>query len=114
MSIRSKYEAATHPAAMPISGPQRRTGPVNLSITASVTTSVESTVTGAARGEAPGGTFFWKSKRKGMTFTAINMITVPATVGVMMRLRSERRPARRNWKSDETMTSVVSRAGPPC
>ena len=42
------------------------------------------------------------------------MITVPATVGVMMRRRIERRPARRNWKSDEAITSVVSRAGPPC
>ena len=41
------------------------------------------------------------------------MITVPATVGVMIRRRIDKRPASRNWKSDEAITSVVSRAGPP-
>ena len=113
-SMRPKNDAATHPARIPIRGPHSRTGPVNRSITAKVTPSVASTVTGPARGSLPSGTLSRKSKRKGITFTAISMITVPATVGVRIRRRSERRPARRNWKSDEMITSVATSAGPPC
>ena len=49
-----------------------------------------------------------------MTVTAISMITVPATVGVMRRLSSDSREASRNWKSAEAATSVASMPGPPC
>ena len=49
----------------------------------------------------------------GMTVTAISMMTVPATVGVMTRLRSESRDASRNWNSDDATISVASSAGPP-
>ena len=102
------------PATIPINGPHSRAGPLNFSITASVTTSVAMTVTGAARGPLPSGTLSMKSKRNGITLTAISMITVPATVGVRIRRSSDRRPASRNWKSDDTMISVASRPGPPC
>ena len=53
------------------------------------------------------------SKTMGMTVTAISMITVPATVGVRIRLSSESRAERANWKSEEMTTSVASMAGPP-
>ena len=62
-SIRPKNHAAKHPARIPIRGPQRRTGPVNRSITANVTPSVASTVTGPARASLPSGTLSRKSKR---------------------------------------------------
>ena len=114
VSMRPKSDAAIQPATIPISGPQSRTGPVNRSITARVTPRVASTVTGPAAGAAPSGTLSMKSKRNGMTLTAISMITVPATVGVRTRRSSESRPARRNWNSDETITSDASSAGPPC
>ena len=48
-----------------------------------------------------------------MTVTAISMITVPATVGVMMRRSSDRCDASRNWKIAEVATSVASMPGPP-
>ena len=109
-----KNDAAVTPATIPINGPHSRTGPLNFSITASVTTSVAITVTGAARGPLPSGTLSMKSKRNGITLTAISMITVPATVGVRIRRRIASRPARRNWKRDDTMISVASSPGPPC
>ena len=49
----------------------------------------------------------------GMTVTAISMITVPATVGVITRRRSDRRDEIRNWNREEATISVASSAGPP-
>ena len=63
-----------------------------------MTAMVTPAVTGPAIGAAPSGTVSMRPKTMGMTVTAISMITVPATVGVMMRLSSESRdasPARR-------------------
>ena len=52
-------------------------------------------------------------KMIGITVTAISMITVPATVGVMIRRSSESRSESRNWNSAEMATRVASRPGPP-
>ena len=49
----------------------------------------------------------------GMTVTAMSMMTVPATVGVMKRRSSERRQEMRNWKADDATIRVASNAGPP-
>ena len=70
-------------------------------------------VSGAAEGLAPSGTWRSRSNRSGMTVTAMSMITVPATTGVMMRRRSASFHESPNWKSEEAMTSVASRPGPP-
>ena len=70
-------------------------------------------VSGAAEGLAPSGTWRRRSNRSGMTVTAMSMITVPATTGVMMRRRSASFHESPNWKSDEAMTSVARRPGPP-
>ena len=48
-----------------------------------------------------------------MTVTAISMMTVPATVGVMTRRSSDSRDEIRNWKSDDATIKVASSAGPP-
>ena len=76
-------------------------------------TSVASALTGAAAGGAPSGVFVSMPKMMGMTVTAISMMTVPPTMGVITRLSQERRQARKNWHSDETTTSVASKAAPP-
>ena len=49
-----------------------------------------------------------------MIVTAISMITVPATTGVMIRRRSASFQERPNWKREDAMTSVASSPGPPC
>ena len=50
----------------------------------------------------------------GMTATEMSMITVPATVGVMIRRNRESFVERINWNRDEITTKVASMAGPPC
>ena len=77
-----------------------------------VITMVASAVNGAAAGSAPSGARKSRSKPIGITVTAISMMTVPATVGVMTRLSSDSRDAIRNWKSDDATMSVASSAGP--
>ena len=74
---------------------------------------VASAVMGAAAGPAPSGAANTRSKPMGITVTAISMITVPATVGVITRRSSDRREEIRNWKSDDATISVASNAGPP-
>ena len=108
-----KKPAVTHPATIPITGPHMRITPAARSTITSVTPRVTSAVTGPAAGAAPSGTCSTRSRTSGMTVTAISMITVPATVGVMRRRSSDRRDARRNWKSAEVATSVASMPGPP-
>ena len=61
----------------------------------------------------PSGTSANMSKMIGMTVTAISMITVPATVGVITRRTQDSRAASRNWNNAETNTSVASMPGPP-
>ena len=82
-------------------------------MTTTVMAIVVRAVSGAAAGAAPSGATKSRSKPMGMTVTAISMITVPATVGVMKRRSSERREEIRNWKSDEATIRVASSAGPP-
>ena len=50
----------------------------------------------------------------GMTVTAISMITVPVTVGVMIRRNIESRAESTNWQKDEMTIRVASSPGPPC
>ena len=78
-----------------------------------MTRAVATAHTGAAAGGAPAGTWVSMSKTIGITVTAMSMMTVPATVGVRIRRRSESRAERANWKRDETTTRVASMAGPP-
>ena len=49
----------------------------------------------------------------GITVTAMSMMTVPATVGVMILRTHASRAAKPNWNSAEMSTSVASMAGPP-
>ena len=48
----------------------------------------------------------------GATVAAINMITVPATVGVNILLSNDNRAARKNWMIEETMIKLAIVAGP--
>ena len=105
--------ATRQPHTAPITAPQRRRAPRARSTITTVTTNVARAVSGAAPRAAPSGARKERSKPIGITVTAMSMITVPATVGVMMRLSSERRDEIRNWKSDEATMRVASSAGPP-
>ena len=82
-------------------------------MTATVTTSVTRTLTGAAAGGEPSGTSASMPNMIGISVTGISMITVPQTVGVRIRRRSDRRVESPNWNSAESVTSVASRPGPP-
>ena len=79
-----------------------------------MTPSVTPATTGPAAGETSAGTSASLRRMSGERVTGISISTVPATVGVKMRLSSAIRVARRNWTSDDAMTSVASMAGPPC
>ena len=61
----------------------------------------------------PAGTSSRSSATTGMIVTAMSIITVPATVGVMILRSSDSRAASSNWKSEEAMSSVIRRPGPP-
>ena len=98
---------------MPISGDHsrhaggaRNTSPVTVA-------RVTSAATGAAAGAVPSGTCVSASNTRGITVTAINMITVPETTGVKMRRNSGSRAASRNWNIDETTMRLAIVAGPP-
>ena len=73
-----------------------------------------SALAGALHDDFPSGEAATMSKTRGITVTAINITTVPATVGVSRRRNSESFAANRNWNNDEATTSVASRLGPPC
>ena len=49
----------------------------------------------------------------GNRLTAISMITVPPTVGVISRRKNDSRAENRNCTSDETTTRVASSDSPP-
>ena len=78
-----------------------------------MTPTVTAALTGAAAGAAPSGTSFSCPNRMGVTEAAMSMMTVPATVGVMMRRSHASRAAKPNWNSDETQMSVAIKAAPP-
>ena len=85
-------------------GPRRTSAPTTIS--------VARTVRGAATSDVPSGTSPKESNISGTTVAAINMITVPATTGVKIRLNQERRAASKNWNMDETMIRLAIVAGP--
>ena len=97
-----------------MTGAQRRNAPLALSAMQMMTRAVARAQTGAAEAGVPGGTWVSMPKTIGITVTAMSMMTVPATVGVSIRRRRERRAESANWKSEETTTRVASMAGPPC
>ena len=66
----------------------------------------------AARAAFSGTRVSW-SNTIGMTLTEISMITVPVTVVVNSRRSSSNRAERRNWNSEEAITSLARRTGPP-
>ena len=105
--------ATRHPTTAPITAPHSRSAPLARSTITTVTAIVASAVSGAAPVGAPSGARNDRSKPIGITVTAISMITVPATVGVMKRRSSDRRDEIRNWKRDEATMRVASSAGPP-
>ena len=102
------------PATAPSTGAQRRHAPVALNASTTIAASVTAALVGAAVGDVPSGTCVSRSKTIGITVTGISMITVPATLGVMIRLSQERRQAIANWKSHEATIRVASMPGPPC
>ena len=61
---------------------------------------------------APSGTSSKESNNIGVTVAAINIITVPATVGVKTLLSNDNRAARKNWMIEETMIKLAIVAGP--
>ena len=64
-------------------------------------------------GAVPSGTSSNISNTTGITVTAINMMTTPATVGVMSFRNQASRAASANWNMAAINTSVASMAGPP-
>ena len=98
---------------MPSIGAQMRNAPVAHRARPTVTMSVTIALTGDAAGAAPSGTSASISKAIGTIVTAMSAMTVPATVGVMMRLSSASRAASPNWIREEITISVASIAGPP-
>ena len=113
MSYSPKNEATMHPTTIPMIGTQRRHTPETRSASITMTNKVAIAHAGAAAEGVPSGTSANISKTIGITVTAINMITVPATVGVMIRRNSESRVESANWNNDEMTTRVASIAGPP-
>ena len=81
---------------MPMSGAHSRQVTGARSANTTRTTSVAPAAVGAAAGDVPSGTSASKPKTIGMTVTAISMITVPETTGVIIRRSSESRAAKAN------------------
>ena len=113
VSYRPNAPATAQPAAMPMTGAQRRHTPAARSVTQTVTSRVASVLRGAAAGGDPSGTSVSRPNMIGIRVTGISMITVPHTVGVRIRRSSASRVASANWNSAETATSVASSPGPP-
>ena len=78
-----------------------------------MTASVARATMSASVWGSPSGISLRSPNTMGITVAAMSIITVPATIGVKMRRRSDRRAARANWKSDDaTMRAAIS-VGPP-
>ena len=101
------------PASRPTTGTHRRSRPWARKASPTMTSSVAPALTGAAAALASFGTSLSMSKMSGITVTAMSMMTVPATVGVMILRTHASRAAKPNWNSAEMSTSVASMAGPP-
>ena len=103
---------------MPITGAHRRSPCRAFRTMPAMTISVVSALSGAASGDVPSGTFSNCSRMTGMTVTGmtvtgVSIMTVPVTVGVRIRLNSESRTEKTNWKIARPTTRIASRAGPP-
>ena len=98
---------------MPITGAHRRSPARAFSTIPAMTIRVVSALSGAASGGVPSGTFSSCSRRTGMTVTGVSIMTVPVTVGVRIRLNSESRTEKANWKIARLTTRMASMAGPP-
>ena len=64
-------------------------------------------------GSTPAGTSASMFVVMGNRLTAISMIMVPPTVGVISRRKNDSRAENRNCTSDETTTRVASSDSPP-
>ena len=113
-SYRPKNAAATHPAAMPISGAQSCRRPFAPKTRPTNTSRVSAALTGAAAGGAPSVANVSMSKATGMTATAISISTTPDTTGVIMRRSHDRRPDSTSCTSAQTITRFITSATPPC
>ena len=58
------------------------------------------------------GTRLSMSKQIGNTATAISITTVPPTVGVIMRRKSDKRAENKNWANEDATTRVASNGSP--
>ena len=96
-----------------MTGAHSRHAPDARSARPATTSSVTAALSGGPAGAVSAGTSFSMSKMMGMTVTAISMMTVPATVGVITRRTQDSRADSTNWKSADTKTSVASMPGPP-
>ena len=105
--------AAADPKRIPRNGAHSRSAPPPRRATPAMTASVEANTAGPAYPGAPAGRSASAENTIGITVTAISMITVPATTGVMTRRSQDRREARANWKSEEATTRVARSPGPP-
>ena len=113
VSYRPKTAAMSEPARTPITGAQRRSVPLALSVSPQMTSKVASALSGAPSTGLPCGMSLSRLKTAGITETGISMSTVPETAGVKARRNSESLSDMRNWKSPEATTSVARVAGPP-
>ena len=82
-----KAAATADPATILMNGATMRQRPWTRSTTITDTSNVTAAIVGPAAGGVPAGTSWTLSKAMGRTLTAMSMVTVPATTGVMI-LRS--------------------------
>ena len=104
--------AAAHPTAMPHNGAQRRSVSEPRRVIPTMMARVARAATGADQGEDTGAS----SRRPSATEareSAISIITVPYTVGVMIRLMLNSHLEKMIWNAAETSTRVVIVVGPP-
>ena len=108
-----KEPPTTEPAATPMIGAQRRSFAGPLRVKLEMTTTVAAALRTAPREFWPSDAEDSISPITGITVMGINMITVPATVGVRMRWNNESRHERAIGTREDRTTSTASRAGPP-
>ena len=107
--------ATTVPATMPKRGAHSRAAPREYSDTRTMVTKAVKATSGrlSDAGSPPGGTSASMFVVMGNRLTAISMITVPPTVGVISRRKNDSRAENRNCTSDDTTTRIASSDRPP-
>ena len=113
MSYRPKGADTAQPTTIPITGDHNRQVGGARSTSTETVTIVATAAAGAAADDMSSATspIVWKTS--GITVAAISIITVPVTTGVNIRLSTDSRAARANWKSDEMTTRLAIVDGPP-